>query len=106
VRNGGCDIRLGGSEAEYISLTVNGREYSTATDYWDANWLSCKVEIAAGAFRGNVDGMIRTEELENFNGHIRRLYERLDGEAEFSTLEGWLSIRLIGDGRGHIEARC
>ena len=36
----------------------------------------------------------------------RTLYERLGGEAELTTMEGWLTLRLTGDGRGHIEAEC
>ena len=105
--NGGvCGFRLGAEHGEYISLTVSGRECPSSGDYWDANWLRCAVEITVGAFRGYLEGMIRTEELERFRGQLQRLNEQLDGEAEFSTLEDWISLRLIGDGRGHIEARC
>jgi hypothetical protein len=98
-------MRLG-SEREYIALNVSGREFPNTSDFWDANWLICTVEIAVGAFRGRVDGMIRTEELETFRGEIVRLNEGLGGEAEFSTMEQWLALRLIGNGRGQIEARC
>jgi hypothetical protein len=99
-------LRLGGEKAEYISLAVSGREYPNSTDYWDANWLICTVEIAVGPFRGRVGGMVRADELEVFAGQLQQLNERLHGEAEFSTMEEWLSLRLVGDGRGRIEARC
>ena len=99
-------IRLGGNGAEYISLGVSGRQLPDSGDYWDANWLICHVEIAAGAFRGFMAGTIRTEELERFHGQLQRLNDELHGKAEFETMEDWLSVRLAGDGRGHIEARC
>jgi hypothetical protein len=105
MHTGTSEMRLGG-ELEYIALNVSGRVFPNAMDIWDANWLNCTVEIAAGAFLGRVQGMIRTEELETFRGQLLRLYDGLNGEAEFSTMEGWVSLRLIGDGRGHIEARC
>ena len=106
MENGDFGFHLGGEHAEYIALNVSGRGYPNATDFWDANWLICTVEIAVGAFRGWVDSMIRTEELEGFRGQLLRLHDGLHGEAEFATMEEWLSLRLIGDGRGHIEARC
>jgi hypothetical protein len=36
---------------------------------------------------------------------VERLHERLKGEAELTTMEGWLTLRRSGDGRGHIETR-
>ena len=29
----------------------------------------------------------------------------MSGSAEFATMEGQLSLRLVGDGKGHIELR-
>lgn len=102
---GTCGMRFGG-ELEHIALNVSGREFPNSTDFWDANWLICTVEIAVGAFRGRVEGMIRTEEVEGFREQLLRLNDGLNGEAEFATMEEWLSLRLIGDGRGHIETIC
>ena len=99
-------VRIGGELAEFIVLTVKGRERPDSTDYWDANWLACSVEVAAGAFRGCHDSSIRTEELEQFYQQVGGLNERLVGQAELATMEGWLVIRLIGDGRGHVEVTC
>jgi hypothetical protein len=101
-----CCIRLGGEQAEYLALTVNGRERPDATDYWDANRLVCTAEVVAGAFRGRLDCSLRSDELEQFHQQVERLHERLDGEAELTTMEGWLRLRLTGDGRGHVRARC
>jgi hypothetical protein len=105
----GSDVagfRFGGDEAEYIALVATGRSSPDADDFWDANWILCAVDVNAGAFRGRVDGMIRAEELEDFARQIDRLVASLDGEARCTTMEGWLDLRLVGDGRGHVSASC
>jgi hypothetical protein len=101
-----CVIRFGGAEAEYLALTVHGRNIPDSTDFWDGNWLWCTAEARAGAFRGSVDGVLRNEDLARFLGRLEELIRRLTGVARFDTLDGWLDVQLTGDGRGHIEARC
>jgi hypothetical protein len=61
--------------------------------------------VSAGAFRGKVDGLLRNEDLARFLPSVERLSEQLSGEALFDTIEGWLDVRLAGDGRGHVELR-
>jgi hypothetical protein len=98
-------IHLGGEQAEFLTLTIHGRSLPDATDYWDGNWLACTAEVSAGAFRGTLNGLLRNEDLSKFLHRLEALYERLTGEALFDTLDGWLVLRLIGDGRGHVEVR-
>jgi hypothetical protein len=100
-----CVIRFGGDEAEYLTLTIHGRSHPDSTDYWDGNWLTSTAEIAVGAFRGSIDRLLRNEEVSRFHDRLAELHERLTGEALFDTLEGWFDLRIIGDGRGHMEAR-
>jgi hypothetical protein len=99
-----AEVRIGGTDAEYLSLRSGGRSCPTGSD-WDANWLACVVEVAAGEFRGRAGGVIRTEEVEHFRQQLAGLHGRLTGEAVFETLEQWVTVRLTGDGRGHIETR-
>lgn len=40
-----------------------------------------------------------------FGDQLRCLHATLRGEAAFETLEAWFSLRLVGDGVGHITAR-
>ncbi len=100
-----CVIRFGDESAEYLTLTFHGRSLPQASDYWDGNWLACTAEVAAGAFRGSLDRLIRNEDIVRFHSGVVELHRRLTGEALFDTLEGWFDLRLIGDGRGHVEAR-
>ncbi|HEY2153988.1 MAG TPA: hypothetical protein VGH33_00060 [Isosphaeraceae bacterium] len=100
-----CVIRFGGEEAEYLTLTVHGRSLPHSSDYWDGNWLACTADVAAGAFRGSVDRLLRNEDIARFHRSVVELHQQLTGEALFDTLDGWFDLRLIGDGHGHIEAR-
>jgi len=98
-----CVIRVGGEEAESLTLTAHGRAHPDAADYWDGNWLSCTAETRAGAFRGSLDGLLRNEDLARLLAGMEQLHQRLVGEAMLDTLEGWVELRLVGDGRGHVE---
>lgn len=89
----------------HLTLTLWGRAHA-ATDYWDGNWVRASVEIEVGGFRGSVGGDVRTDELVRFHDQLAKLQKALNGTAEFSTMEGWLSIRAEGNGRGHIVFRC
>ena len=101
-----CTIRVGGERSEFLAITLLGRSHPTASDYWDGNWVRAAVEVAAGAFRGKVDGDLRTDEFDAFRRELALLDESLAGVASFTTMEGWLSINATGDGRGHIELSC
>lgn len=100
-----CLIHFSGERSEFLSLTVHGRSRPDSSDYWDGNWLWCSVEVSAGAFRGKVDGLLRNEDLARFLPRLEGLSEKSSGDAFFDTVEGWLDVRLTGDGRGHVELR-
>jgi hypothetical protein len=101
-----CVIRIGGERAEYLAIKLFGRQHPTCQDYWDGNWLRAEVEVVAGGFRGLVTGDLRTDELAIFHEQLSRLQESLRGKAEFATMERWLFIRVVGDGRGHMRFEC
>ena len=96
---------FGHSERERIEVDVLGYERSPVGEYWDDNWLNVEIRVCAGGFRGKAAATIITSELEKFLSELRPLYEKLDGVAEFMTMEEQLGLRLTGDGKGHIELR-
>ena len=65
-----CTIRIGGERSEFLAITILGRSHPDARDYWDGNWVRASVELAAGGFRGEVGGDLRTEELASFHRRI------------------------------------
>jgi hypothetical protein len=101
-----CEIRINGERAEFLLIKLLGRSHPGCTDYWDGNWIRAQVEVSAGGFRGHVIGDLRADEIVDFHAQLSRLFETLDGIAEFNTLESWLSMRAEGNGRGNIDFRC
>ena len=93
-------------QAEYFALTVDGRDAPDSSDYWDANWLICTAEIAAGNFHDRLDSSLRTDEPERFHQQVEQLDQRLIGDAKLTTMEDWLTLRLSGDHRGHVKVNC
>jgi hypothetical protein len=101
-----CEVAIRCDSGDFLTVTLLGRSHPGATDYWDGNWVRASVQLAAGGFRGSVGGDLRAEELAQFHGRLVRLQQSLRGTAEFDTMERWLSIRVAGDGKGHMEFRC
>jgi hypothetical protein len=97
-------VRTNGDE--FLTLCLWGHSHPDAEDYWDGNWLYAGIEVKAGGFSGSVGGQVRAEELVAFGEQLKQLQETLRGTAEFKTMEDWLSIRVEGDGRGHMNFRC
>ena len=96
---------FGGSDRERVEVDILRYERKPVGEYWDDNWLTVQVSVHAGEFHGKVNAAIFTGELVAFMNQLRPLFETLRGSAEFTTMEGQLKMRLIGDGKGHIELR-
>jgi hypothetical protein len=101
-----CEVTIRREDGEFLTIALVSRSHPGASDYWDGNWVNASVKVWAGGFRGSLGGQVRAEELAAFHDQLARLQESLRGAAEFTTMEGWLSIRVEGDGRGHMECRC
>jgi hypothetical protein len=101
-----CEVAIRCDGGGFLNITLLGRSHPQASDYWDGNWLQAVVKVEAGGFRGSVGGDLRADELARFLDQFMRLQESLRGTAEFETMEGWLSIRVAGDGQGHMGCRC
>jgi hypothetical protein len=94
---------FGYSEKERIEVEVHGYERAPVGEYYDDNWLIVDIRVQAGGFRGEMPATIITGELIKFLSELRQVYQTLTGAAAFQTMEEQLSLRLTGDGKGHIE---
>ena len=94
---------FGQSEHERVSVDVLSYERPVTGEHYDDNWLVVAISVLAGGFSGRARASILTDELVSFAEQLHPLCETLNGTAEFSTLEGQLSLKLLGDGRGHIN---
>ncbi len=99
-------IVIGADGAEQLSMHVTRREFPEASDYWDGNWVYTTIRIRAGAFRGEYEALLRTDELASFRDQLRTLHATLKGSATFETMEHWLRVDIQGDGRGHFQGKC
>ncbi|MEO7111931.1 MAG: hypothetical protein ABI183_15920 [Polyangiaceae bacterium] len=80
--------------------------YSETTNRDDAAWITARVAVHGGAFRGEYEAMLRAEDFPRFRGELQKLHESLGGTARFETMEEWLAIQIEGDGKGNFEASC
>jgi hypothetical protein len=96
---------FGQSERERIEVDVLRYERAPVGEFHDDNWLTVAIRVRAGGFSGDAKAAFITEELTRFLSELRPLFESLSGSAKFATMEGQLSLHLIGDGKGHIELR-
>jgi len=99
-------IAIGADSSEQLSIHVTRREFPEASDYWDGNWVYATIQIRAGAFRGEYEALLRTDELASFRDQLATLHAALNGSATFETMEHWLRVDIQGDGRGHFLAHC
>lgn len=97
---------VGRLSGEHLSIRPLRRRFPDAQDYWDGNWLDAEITLRVGAFRGAYEAQLRTDDFSRFRDALRRLYDELTGDAAFLSLEQWLRLRLVGDGRGHIAVTC
>lgn len=93
---------VGFETSEYVAVEPTVPPAPPASDYWDGNWVRCNISVAVQGFRGSVDASLRREEFALFLYRVRALARDLRGEAVYETMEGCLTLKLRGDGRGHI----
>jgi hypothetical protein len=98
-------VALSEDHGGQVVIDVAGRQHGT-DDYWDGNWLSCRVSVRAGAFGGAFDASLRTEEFVRMRDGVRVCMGDPRGTFVFETMEEQLSIGAKGDGLGHFTARC
>jgi len=85
---------------EPIELLKYGSDFD-----WDKNWVKTQVTVKGGKFSGQYMGEFMTIDFENFKQELSRLYNNLKGTASFSDVEGYLEIKIDGDGIGHFEVQ-
>ena len=95
---------FGESQHERIEVDVLRYERSPVGDYHDDNWLTAKVRIAAGGFRGAVDASVFSVASCAFIPclHWRRNYQR---RAQCESNAGLARNGAIVPGTGMVEGR-
>ena len=99
------EFSLGGSEKSKVTVEVVGYERASSGKYNDDNWLNAVVSVSAGAFSGRFTASFVTSEFVAFRSQLQTLYQTLKGEAAFETLEGQLTLTLVGNGHGGVTLK-
>jgi hypothetical protein len=87
-------VRIGHAEAECVQIEVLGREPD--------DWLATRIKVVCGIWRGEFRSQFYKGELGNFGEQIQRLHRELSGFASLEPMEPNLTLKMIGDGKGHI----
>jgi hypothetical protein len=65
-------------------------------------WRTAHVDVACGTWRGSFRWDFMAGELSRFGREIEQLYHSLSGTAILNPIEPNLTMKFVGDGRGHI----
>ena len=96
-----ADVKVGG-----LAIWVRGRQFPSATDYWDGNWLVVSVLFeASGAVIRAEGSFLRTDELESFAEALARLDLLLVGRAALAPMEPVLRLEIAMAARGSAVAK-
>jgi len=85
-------LTLGSRETEHLTVTVLRREHQGADDYWDGNWVVCRIEARVGGFTADYEASLRTDEFHRFHEGLKFINDNLFGSAVFSSMEGWIEL--------------
>jgi hypothetical protein len=87
-----------------LSLWVHDRQFPSATDYWDGNWLMISAKMkATGAYVECGGPILMTADIERFRDGLSAMVSTLTGEAVLTGLEPGLNVTLKMRSRGHVE---
>jgi len=92
--------------SDFVRVEVLKQNFPEAELDWDKNSVSCWVSAKAGLFSGKFKADLMTTDFEIFRKELEILYEELDQEATFHGYGYQVTIKIKGDGIGHLNARC
>jgi hypothetical protein len=95
------DIPFGHPDRESLVLSLD-LPAKTDSGY---EWINCRATVHAGKFQGTADLYLEARDLMSFGQPLESLYRTLKGEAALDTIESQISLKLVGDGKGHVELR-
>ena len=68
------------------------------------DWIKGVVQIEVGAFKGELEISLCLSDIIRFKEQLEPVYEKLEGVAEFKTIEDQLAIRIEVNKLGHVQA--
>ena len=81
-----------------LNIWVHGRQFPSATDYWDGNWLNITVAYYDGYSNVICTGpIVSLPEIYQFHKDLLKLNDTLKGEAVIPTIEPYFKLSLKVD---------
>jgi len=97
---------IGTQQLRQIVMQFDYWMYKDATDEDDKQWVSVRVKCSADQLSGEFTASMYMPDLIVFKDQLETLYKNLKGVARFSAIEGWMNLKVIGDGLGHMTSEC
>ena len=91
---------IGYTERERLCL----EPLSPPADDCGTDWITARATVDVGGFHGDIHLMITLADIKRFRDQLQDLYKTLRGEAEFTTIEDQIRVKLTSDRLGHITA--
>ena len=93
---------IGYPDKERLEITLVAAANDPKAEGYD--WAKGQVRIDVGAFNGELQIDLCLSDIIRFKEQLEPVYEKLEGIAEFKTIEDQLSIRIEVDKLGHVQA--
>jgi hypothetical protein len=87
----------------YVRIEPTRRIKYNSDISWDHNWIKVNIAIKGGAFSGSYQGELLTVDLLRLKNDFSQLYNNLNGILSFNDIEGYLEMKITGDGIGHFS---
>ena len=91
---------------DFIRIDVLKQNFPDAELDWDKNSVNCLISVKCGGFSGNFAADLMSSDFEIFKKELEIVYKNLDRSATFEGIESQVTIRIDGDGIGHLKTRC
>ena len=98
---GSPDIEVGA-----LCFWIHGRQFPTAEDYWDANWVQATVHCGGEGANVWVSGpILHLSELKRWVADCEALHHTLAGRADLKCLEPNLAVQMTMTKTGQIDVQ-
>jgi len=93
---------VGYPDKERVEVNLISRPADAKSDGYD--WIKGVVQFNIGAFNGELEISLCLSDMIRFKEQLEPVYEKLEGVAEFKTIENQLAIRIEVNKLGHVQA--
>ena len=88
------ELVIGRPGGDHVGIQVHGRMHAPRGDYWDDNWLTCRITAAVGGFTADYAAGFHSAELLRFRAGLARLHTELTGDATLESIEHWVALTV------------